>query len=95
MDSLVPVSGCNRGSVQQVAGQVFHHELVVRDICIESANEVVPVAPGSDNREIEFMALGVCISDHIHPVPGPAFSKVRGSEQSIDQLFVSIGDVLV
>ena len=79
---------------KQVAGDVLLHELVVREVLVESADHVVAIAPGVLLVEVEFVAVGFGEAHQIEPVPGPALAIVRRDQQPVDDLFISLRGIV-
>ena len=63
---------------QQVAGDVFDHELVEGQVGVEGADDVVAVAPGVGDVEVELVAVRLGVADQVEPVAAPALAVVRG-----------------
>ena len=74
--------------VEKIAGDVFANKLIVGDIAVEGANQIVAIAPRTANFVVPFVAVGFGVANHIHPVARPFFSKVRRREQMVDIRFV-------
>ena len=75
----------------EVAGEVFADELVVGDVVVEGADEVVAVAPGVGSVGVAFGAVGFAVADDVHPAAGHAFAEFWGGEEAVDDLFVGLG----
>ena len=65
--------------LQQVAGELFADELVVGDVGIEGADQVVAVTPGLRDSGISFAPVRVGVADEVHPVAGEVFAVARRS----------------
>ena len=70
------------------------HELIVGEILIERADDVVAVAPGFLLLEIELMAAGFRETHQIEPVPGPALAIMRRGQQPVDHSFISLWGIV-
>ena len=70
--------------LQQIAGELFADELVVGDVGIEGADEVIAVAPSLRDGWIAFAAMRVGVADEIHPVTGEVFAVARRGQQAVD-----------
>ena len=81
-----PVGRMPPGRGQQVAGDVFHDELIVGYIGIEGADDIIAVDVGLRQFEIEFVALSLGEADQVQPVPSPALAVVRRLKQVVDHL---------
>ena len=82
--------GVDARGFQQVSGELFADELVVGDVGIESADQVVAVAPGLRNGGIAFAAVRIGVADEVHPVAGEVFAVARRSQQAVDDLVESV-----
>ena len=76
---------------QQIAGEVFAHQLIVRHVAVERANEVIAVPPGHGGIGIAFHAMRLGISHQVHPVPRPLLAEARRSQQAVHLPGVCIG----
>jgi hypothetical protein len=56
--------------VEFVAGDLFADELVVRLVLIETADDVVAIAPGVGALEVVRVAARVGVADDVEPVAG-------------------------
>ncbi len=65
---------------EEVARDLLADELVIRDIGVEGADEVVAVPPRLGNAGITFAAMGVGIADEVHPVTGEVLAVPRRSQ---------------
>src|SRR5947209_442317 len=61
---------------QQVAGDVFEHELIVRNIRIESADDIIAVPMREGIIDVELVSRGFGVTHEVEPVPGPALAVV-------------------
>ena len=77
------LDGQNFRGGQQVAGQLLDHELVVGLVVVKSVDDVVAVSPGIAKGDVLVEPIGICITGNVEPVPSPAFTVVRRSEQSV------------
>ena len=74
---------------QQVAGELFSQELIVRLVVVESLEH--PVAPGpGEHGFVASIAPGVGITRKVHPSDCEVFAVTRRSEQGIDTLLVGV-----
>ena len=80
---------------QQISGDVFPGKLIVRDILIEGANQVIAIAPGVGLVVVELMAIGFCVADQIHPVASPALAVMGRGQQPVDDTSEGIWAVVV
>ena len=80
------------GRKQFIAGQLLGHELVERLVGIERADHIVPILERLGPRQVLVVeALGVGVTGRVEPMAAPAFAIVRRGQQTIDELFVSVG----
>ena len=78
-------AGIDGLAVHLVARQLLGEEDVVRLVLVESANDVIAIAPGIGAIVVVLVAVGVRIPRHIQPVASPAFAVVWRCEQLVDQ----------
>ena len=81
---VVPNGRLPRGSIgaetlrrNLVARDVLAYELVVRNVFIERANDIVAIAPWRELVVIVFVSVRLGIADKVLPVPRPALAVVR------------------
>ncbi len=67
---------------------MFANELIVRNILIESADQIVPVQPRSFDFVIPVIAEGLGEAHHIHPLAGPMLSEMRRGEQAVNETLI-------
>ena len=53
---------------QQVPGNMFDHELVKGQIGIEGPHDVIAIAPGIGDVEIELVPMRLGVTDQVEPV---------------------------
>ena len=63
--------------IQQVACNLLADKLIVRNIRVERADQVVAIPPGAFGRDVPFIAVRIAIANDVHPVPGPMLAEVR------------------
>ena len=73
------------GFRKQVSRKMFNNKLVVGDVGIESPNEIIAITESVGNSWVALASVGVGIAYPVHPVPSPAFSKVRAVEEFVDE----------
>ena len=80
---LVPGPGdqeTRRGVLtEDVPGQLFPDELIVRFIFIEAPDDIIAIGPGIRPRVVHLEPVGFGEPDHVQPVPGPALAVARRS----------------
>ena len=74
---------------QQVTGELFDHELVVRQVSIQRVDDVVAIKRDLP-RLVLFKAVRVGIPRRVEPVPSPTLTVVRRFEQPLDLFFVGV-----
>ena len=79
------------GLFQHIAGHVFPDHLVEGQVLVEGPDEIVPVAPGSQQLVVPLVAVGFPVAHHVHPVTRPPFTQVRRSEKTVHQALVGVG----
>ena len=78
------------GRFEEVAGEVFEEELVVGDVGVEGADDVVTILRSIGNGGIPFAAVGLGVAEPVEPVASPAFAEAAGGEEVIDDFEVSL-----
>ena len=68
------------GLLQQIAGHVFPDQLVKGQVLVEGPDQIVPIAPGSQQLVVPLVAIGLPEAHQVHPVPRPPFSQVGRGE---------------
>ena len=82
---LVDAARCvDARRLQQVARDVLSDQLVVGNVLVERADQVVAVLIRVGDRRVAFGAVGVRVAHDVHPVPSPAFAVGGGREQLVD-----------
>jgi hypothetical protein len=56
---------------------VLADELIVSDILVEGADDIVTISPRVQLVVIVFVAIRLRIADKVEPVAGPTFAVVR------------------
>ena len=73
-----------RGSRQEVAGELLDREAVERHVLVERVDH--PIAPRPEGAlRVALVAFGVRIACRIQPWAGPAFAKTRARQELIDE----------
>ena len=72
----------------QIAGQLLLDKTVVSAVLIESANDVVPVAPDVGTRVVGATPFGIGVANQIEPVPAPTLPVVGIAQQFLDFLLI-------
>ena len=62
---------------EEVPSNLFTDKLVVRDVVVKRANEVIAIAPGLRDVRVAFAPMGIGVADQIHPVAGEVFAVAR------------------
>ena len=75
---------------QQVSGKLPRNELIERQIFVERLNYPISIGPHRTGT-IGLIAMRVGITGHIEPLARQAFPVARRSQQSVDDLLVSVG----
>ena len=71
--------------VKFVTGQLLEYKLVVGLVVIESADDVIAVAPGVRTFGVQFEAIGIGIADNVEPFLAEAFTVARAGHEAVDQ----------
>ena len=85
-----PLCRVDAGGRQEVAGELLADKLVVGDIGVEGADQVIAIAPRLRDGGVAFAAVGVGVADEVHPVAGEVFAVTRRSQQPVDHLRVGL-----
>ena len=80
---------------QQIAGDLFADELVVRLVAVEGVDDIVAIAPGVRIGQVARRAGRFAVAGHVEPVPAPAFAEARRGQQPIDDLLEGVGGVVL
>ena len=73
---------------QQVAREMLPDQLVVRDVAVEGADEVVAVPPGERDVGVALAAVRLAVAEQVHPVARPALAEVWRVEVAVHQVGV-------
>ena len=73
-----------------IACDLLANELVVGDVVVKGAHDVVTVDPGILAIKVRFGAICLGPADGIEPVLRPTLAEVRGGEEFIDELLVCL-----
>ena len=74
-----PSFGLRRGFGSRSPATCSVEELVVRQVGVERPDDVVAVAPGVGDLEVELVAVRLGVADEVEPVPAPALAVVRAT----------------
>jgi hypothetical protein len=77
--------------VEFVAGDLFVDELVVRLVLIETADDVVAIAPGVGALEVVRVAARVGVADDVEPVAAVAFAVAGRGQETVDEFVPGLG----
>ena len=80
---------------QLVAGDLLHHEPVVRLVLVERADDVVAVFPDKRFFIVALVAVGLGEAHDVEPMAAPAFAVLRQAEQMLDEPWPGVGRVVV
>ncbi len=94
IDSLKPLLRMQARFRQQIARQMFDDELIVGDIRIQSANDIIAIVVGVGDGVIELVAARLGVAHQIEPVTAPALAEVRRTQQAIHDLLDGVGGVV-
>lgn len=76
---------------EQIAGELFDGECVVRLILVERADDPVAVGMDCEPQRVGAVALAVGIAGEVEPGAGPAFAELRCGEKPVHDLLIGIG----
>ena len=91
-DSLIPSLALSRRFRQQVAGEMFADELIVRDILVEGADQIIAIEPRAFDFVIPVVAEGLGEPHHVHPVARPVLSEMRRGQSRSTSRSYAPGD---
>ena len=94
-DSLKPFFGMQSRRMEQVAGNVLAHQLVVRHVSVERADHVVAILVRVLCIVVELMATRFGIPDQIEPMSAPSLAEVRRLQQLIHKTFDGSGKLIM
>ena len=77
--------------IHQISGNVLDQKLVVRQVVIESPDQIVPVFMGMLQGVIEFVPASLGITNQVHPMTGPLFSEMGTDQKFVHDLVEGIG----
>ena len=78
-----------------VAGELFEDEAVEGPVVVESADDVIAIAPGRRAHVVGVEdPLGVGVAREVEPVPRPALAIVRRLEEPIKERFIRLRRVV-
>ena len=79
---------------QKISGDVLTDQLVVRNVRVEGAYKVIPVAPSHGQFRVSLTSMRFAVANQIHPVPRPTLAKTGRGQQSVHPLLVGVGRVI-
>ena len=79
------------GALQQVAGQVLPNQLVVGNVGVQGADQVIAVAPRLGQIRIALAPVRLGVTHQIHPVPRPALAEVGRLQQAVHDRLEGLG----
>ena len=80
---------------QLVAGDLLHHEPVVRLVLVERADDVVAVFPDKRFFIVALVAVGLGEAHDVEPMAAPALAVLRQAEQMLDEPWPGVGRSVV
>src|SRR5262245_46884996 len=89
-DGLIETGRIDASVFQQIAGNVFGHKLIVGQILIQCADDVIAVLVGIRQIVVVLVSPAFGIAYQIQPVPAPALAELRRSQKAINQ-YLEIG----
>ncbi len=78
---------------QHVARDLLDGEIAEREVPVQRADDPVAILPHRAGVVL-LVSVGVRVTREIEPGPSPPLSEMRGCEQSVHELFVSIGGLV-
>ena len=80
---------------ERVSRDLLLQEAEVGLVGVEALDDIVAISPGMVAALVALEAMGVGIVRKIEPVPGEALPKMRRREETIDQLPIGIGSLIL
>ena len=74
-----------------VAGELFHHKAIKRLVTIQRIHHIVTKSPCVGNGTVILKAFRFGETHDVEPMLGPTLTVARTRQQSISNLFMSIG----
>lgn len=74
---------------QEIPGNLFPYQLIESNVVIKRPNQIVPILMRSLGGIVPLVAIGIGVTNHIHPMAGKAFPKMGACQKPIHQLFIS------
>ena len=74
-----------------VAGDLLLHEAVVGLVVVIGLDDVIAIAPGGRTEIVDAEAVAVGVAHEVEPGAGHALSVSRRGQQSVDELIVGLG----
>ncbi len=81
---------CRLTDTKLITGELFFQKLIVRDVVVESADDVVAIDPRVLPIQIRLGPVRLRPADYVEPVLRPALSEVRRGHQFVDQFGVGL-----
>ena len=90
-DEPQPLEPVPRARVEDIAGELLLDEPAVRFVGIETADDVVAIRPRVGPGLVLVVTVRLPVVDDIQPMPSPAFTILRGGEQTIHHPLIGQG----
>ena len=74
---------------QQITGDVLAQQLIIRNICIQCADEIVTILVGVRDARITLAPKRLGVAHPVHPMSRPALSEMGRGNQPFDGIFNS------
>ena len=76
--------------LELVAGELLADKLVVRQVAVEGADDVVAVFVSVGTETVLFVTFSFAVADDVEPMLCPALAVARRSEQAVDDFDVGV-----
>ena len=80
---------------QLIAGDLLHHEPVVRLVLVEGPDNVVAEFPDKRFFVVTLIAVGLGEAHNVEPMAAPAFAVLRHAEQMLDESWPGVVGAVV
>ena len=85
---IAPVCVIDARAAQKITRHMFHQQLIVGNVLIQCADEVITIFPCVRNGGITFAAMGFGIPYPIHPMTCPSLAVLGRIQKGIDPCFI-------
>jgi len=80
----------DRGPGQKISRELFNGELIERQILVDGVDHPVTIKISVRAKRVVEIPAAVRVAGEVEPISSPSFAEVRGSEERVDQAFISV-----